>query len=107
MFTPPSVVDAAKGTKGTLTFPGSGGANWEGGAFDPETGYLYVGSATRTDTAVYGVTKPKPGATDLEMVGTASVAPTIQRLPIVKPPWGKITAINLNTGDHRLAGHER
>ena len=48
MYTPPSVVDAAKGTKGTLTFPGSGGVDWEGGALDPETGFLYVGSATRT-----------------------------------------------------------
>jgi quinoprotein glucose dehydrogenase len=99
MYTPPSVVDAAKGTKGTLTFPGSGGVDWEGGALDPETGFLYVGSATRTDTAVYGLEKPKPGETDIQMIGTGSVAPTIQRLPIVKPPWTRITAINLNTGD--------
>jgi quinoprotein glucose dehydrogenase len=99
LFTPPSYVDAAKGTKGTLTFPGSGGANWEGGAFDPETGFLYVASATRTDTAVYGVTRPQPGQTDLPMIGTGGVAPNVQGLPIVKPPWGRITAIDLNTGD--------
>ena len=61
LFTPPSLVDPQKGTKGTLTFPGSGGANWEGGAFDPETGYLYVASATRTDTALYGLTRPTAG----------------------------------------------
>ena len=60
----------SRGAKGTLTFPGSGGANWEGGAFDPETGFLYVASATRTDTAVYGVVKPEPGETDLPMIGT-------------------------------------
>jgi quinoprotein glucose dehydrogenase len=99
MYTPPSVVDAAKGTKGTFTFPGSGGVDWEGGAFDPETGMLYVGSATRSDTAVYGLQTPKPGETDIQMVGTGSVGPTIQRLPVVKPPWTRITAINLNTGD--------
>jgi quinoprotein glucose dehydrogenase len=99
LFTPPSVVDPAKGTKGTLTFPGSGGANWEGGAFDPESGYLYIGSATRTDTALYGLTRPKAGETDIEMIGTTSVAPTVQRLPIVKPPWGRITAIDLNRGE--------
>jgi quinoprotein glucose dehydrogenase len=99
LFTPPSLVDASKGLKGTLTFPGSGGANWEGGAFDPENGYLYVASATRTDTAVYGVTKPEPGQTDLQMIGTTSIAPTIQQLPIVKPPWNRITAIDLNKGD--------
>jgi quinoprotein glucose dehydrogenase len=100
LFTPPSLVDASKGMKGTLTFPGSGGANWEGGAFDPETGYLYVASATRTDTAVYGVMKSQPGETDLPMVGTGSIAPSVQGLPIVKPPWNRITAIDLNKGDH-------
>jgi quinoprotein glucose dehydrogenase len=99
LFTPASMVDPAKGTKGTLTFPGSGGANWEGGALDPETGLLYVASATRTDTAVYGLTRPKPGETDIEVIGTGSVAPSIEGLPIVKPPWGRITAINLNRGD--------
>jgi quinoprotein glucose dehydrogenase len=99
VFTPPSIVDAAKGTKGTFTFPGSGGANWEGGAFDPETGFLYVASATRSDTAVYGVMKPMPGQTDVDWIGTGSVSPIVQRLPVVKPPWSRITAINLNTGD--------
>jgi quinoprotein glucose dehydrogenase len=99
IFTPPSLVDGSRGLKGTLTFPGSGGANWEGGALDPETGFLYVASATRTDTAVYGVTKPEPGETDLPMIGTASIAPTVQQLPIVKPPWNRITAIDLNKGD--------
>jgi quinoprotein glucose dehydrogenase len=99
LFTPASMVDPAKGTKGTLTFPGSGGANWEGGALDPETGLLYVASATRTDTAVYGLTRPKPGETDIEVIGTGSVAPLIEGLPIVKPPWGRITALNLNRGE--------
>ena len=38
---------APDGTRGTLILPGTlGGANWEGGAFDPETGMLYVGSWT-------------------------------------------------------------
>jgi quinoprotein glucose dehydrogenase len=99
MFTPPSLVDPAKGLKGTFTFPGSGGIDWEGGAFDPETGLLFIGSATRSDTAVYGVQPAKPGETDLAMVGTPSSGPTLQRLPVVKPPWTRITAINLNTGD--------
>ena len=99
MFTPASLVDPEKGTKGTLTFPGSGGANWEGGAFDPETGYLYVASATRTDTAVYGLVKSRPADTDIPISGTPSVGPTVQGLPIVKPLWGRITAIDLNRGE--------
>jgi quinoprotein glucose dehydrogenase len=98
IYTPASLVDRAKGTRGTLTFPGSGGANWEGGAFDPETGYLYVASATRPETAVYGVAPAQPGQTDLPMVGSSGAAPTVQGLPIVKPPWNRITAIDLNTG---------
>jgi quinoprotein glucose dehydrogenase len=99
MFTPPSIVDPARDLKGTLTFPGSGGANWEGGAVDPETGILYVGSATRMDTAVYGVRPPEPGQSDMRLVGTESRGPTLEGIPIVKPPWGRITAIEMNQGE--------
>ena len=100
MFTPPSIVDPAKGTKGTFTFPGSGGIDWEGGAFDPETGFLYVG--VRHAQRHRGVRRAEamPGRDRAaDWIGTPSVAPTIQRLPVVKPPWSRITAINLNTGD--------
>ena len=42
-----SLIDAADGTRGTLVLPHfGGGSNWEGGAADPETGMLYVGSQT-------------------------------------------------------------
>jgi quinoprotein glucose dehydrogenase len=99
MFTPPSVADRARGTKGTLTFPGSGGANWEGGAFDPETGFLYIGSATRTDTSVYALTTPQPGQTDFQMIALGGVGPNIQGLPFIKPPFGRITAIDMNRGE--------
>ena len=45
MFTPPSV--ATDESKGTLQLPSAGGgANWQGAAFDPESGYLYVPSST-------------------------------------------------------------
>jgi quinoprotein glucose dehydrogenase len=98
MFTPPSLIDSARGAKGTLTLPGSGGANWEGGAVDPETGYLYVGSATRMDTAVFGLRKPNPGETDMTLVGSSSVPPAIDGLSVIKPPYGRVTAIDLNRG---------
>src|SRR5213075_505199 len=46
LFTPPSLAAAPDGTKGTLMVPQfNGGANWEGGAADPETGFVYVGTA--------------------------------------------------------------
>jgi quinoprotein glucose dehydrogenase len=98
LFTPPSLI-GINGSKGTLTLPGSGGANWEGGAFDPETGYLYVGSAMRMDTAVYALTKGDPKLTDFEYMGIAGGAPTIDGLPLVKPPYGRITAIDMNKGE--------
>jgi len=100
LFTPPSIVDPAHGLKGTLMFPGSGGANWEGGAVDPETGFLYVGTATRSDTAVYGLRPPQPGESDMRLLGTTSVGPTLPGgIPIVKPPWGRITALDMNRGE--------
>ncbi|MDP5004077.1 MAG: pyrroloquinoline quinone-dependent dehydrogenase, partial [OM182 bacterium] len=37
LYSPPSLKDAADGTKGTLSLPSAtGGANWEGSAIDPE-----------------------------------------------------------------------
>src|SRR5690606_883257 len=59
IFTPPSLVDADDGTRGTLGLPSfGGGSNWEGGAADPETGFLYVGSVT--SPAVFSVGEPEP-----------------------------------------------
>ena len=57
MFTPPSLIDAPDGTRGTLVLPHyGGGANWEGGAADPETGMLYV--ASQTSLTVFAVNPP-------------------------------------------------
>ena len=107
LFTPPSFVDAAKGTKGTLTFPGSGGANWEGGGLDPETGYLYVASATRTDTALYGLTRPTPGETDIEVIGTGSVAPTVAGTADRQTAMGTHYRYRSQSRRHRVADSER
>ena len=98
LFTPPSVV-GINGSKGTLTLPGSGGANWEGGAFDPETGILYVGSAMRMDTAVYALRKGDPRVTDFDYMGLAGGAPSVDGLPLIKPPYGRLTAIDMNKGE--------
>ena len=57
MFAPPSLV--GNGNKGTIVAPGfGGGANWQSGAADPETGFVYVGSLTRPFVA--GVVKTDP-----------------------------------------------
>ena len=57
-FAPPTVVVPGV-TKGTLMVPGfGGGANWQGGAADPETGFVYYGSST--NPSAVGVQKTDP-----------------------------------------------
>ena len=98
MFTPPSIAGAG-GKLSTITLPSpTGGANWQGGAADPETGMLYVASVTFA--APVSLSRD-PKRTDMDYLGQYTlqhVGP--QGLPLVKPPWGRITAIDLNTGEH-------
>jgi quinoprotein glucose dehydrogenase len=99
IFTPPILLDAG-GKQGTLMIPGvGGGANWQGASGDPETGYLYVPSST----APY-IASLVPGGTRSEMPyiagGGLGGIPEPGGVPLLKPPYGRITAIDLNTGDH-------
>ena len=98
LFTPISVYDPPNNL-GTLMLPDAvGGANWQGGAVDPETGILYVSSSS--------VLRPMsleaaPEISDMDYVAFEDkirIGP--HNLPLVKPPYGRITAIDLNTGDH-------
>lgn len=99
LFMPPSLANAPDGTKGTLTLPSStGGTNWEGGAYDPETGYLYVPSYTNAEVLSL-IHDPKASSVAYICCGRYR-APKIDGLPLVKPPWGRITAIDLQSGDH-------
>jgi len=99
MYTPPSLKDAADGTRGTLSMPSSlGGANWEGGAYDPTSGLLYVPSMTAV-TLMQLV--HEPDASDIRYISARAPWPKIMGIPIAKPPWGRITAIDLATGEHR------
>jgi quinoprotein glucose dehydrogenase len=100
IYTPPSVVAPDGSHLGTVMIPGAlGAAAWEGGALDPETGVLYVGSSTVVTAAALA---PDPAATDMRFIQSPrAVTPTVRGLPIVKPPYGRITAIDLTTGDHR------
>jgi quinoprotein glucose dehydrogenase len=122
LFTPPSV-SKADGTLGTLVSPGAlGGANWPGGSYDPDTHILYVYS--RTDLSALGMV-PSPSATvsDMEYVqGVANSTPRpgrpmgapplaspnpesgepvllVRGMPLLKPPYGRITAIDLDKGE--------
>jgi quinoprotein glucose dehydrogenase len=98
IYSPLSLVDAPDGTRGRLMLPSfGGGANWEGGAADPETGLLYVGSVT---SPVVGALRPDPEFTDIRYVFVNGEVPQPLDLPLAKPPWGRITAIDMNTGEH-------
>jgi quinoprotein glucose dehydrogenase len=97
MFTPAPLADADDGTHGVLMLPSyGGGSNWEGGAADPETGMLYVPSTT--SPAVASVRKDS--GTDVGYTFVAGQVPQPLGLPLVKPPWSRITAIDMNTGEH-------
>jgi quinoprotein glucose dehydrogenase len=98
VYAPPSLADAADGTVGTLALPDAiGGANWEGSAVDPETGILYIPS--RTNVALLSVAKDE--SSDVAFSQSYGVrVPRIKGLPLVKPPYGRVTAIDMNSGDH-------
>ena len=132
LFTPPSV-SKAEGPLATLTAPGAtGGANWPGGSYDPETHMFYVYS--QSIIANLGlIPPPDPKVSDMNFIqgsaiggarrgggqalnladaaqprrntntageGGGGAAPlTIQGLPLLKPPYGRITAINLDRGE--------
>ena len=96
LFTPPT-------EKGTITLPGwGGGANWWGAAFDPDTKILYIPSIT----APILVKLIKPPGSNANLSYVRSFAPNHMNiggprgLPLFKPPYGRVTAINLNTGEH-------
>lgn len=100
IFTPPSVVSQEPGgKKGTLMVPGSwGSANWNSGAFDPETGYYYAFS--HAVPRVYRLERATRPDAEMAYWSPGREAPYIDGLPIVKPPWGHITAIDMNIGEH-------
>jgi quinoprotein glucose dehydrogenase len=97
LYTPPSLVTPTN--RGTIVVPGfGGGANWYSGAADPETGFVYVPSVT--NPAVIGLNKNDPAQTKLDtdyMMGSG--APQLGGLRLLKPPYGHITAFNMNKGE--------
>jgi quinoprotein glucose dehydrogenase len=99
LFTPPSIKSDG-GTRGTLQLPGSvGGGDWNGAAFDPETKILYVPSVTGVFAADLIAGDPRTSNLRYNR-GTREFVTGPRGLPLFKPPYGRITAINLNTGDH-------
>jgi quinoprotein glucose dehydrogenase len=122
IFTPP-VVSRLEGPLATLTLGTSGGGtNWPGGSFDPETQILYVFS--QASLTALGVVPPPAGFSDMSYIqglattgprltggsGAADATPggaaavgaaalSVQGLPLIKPPYGKISAIDMKKGE--------
>jgi len=94
-FTPPSL--EVGGKKGSLVTPGAyGAANWNTGAFDPETG-IYYGVTKNQGPTIRLVEKAAPNETiGYKIVDRPDLA--VDGLPIVKGPYGKITALDMKTG---------
>ena len=100
LFSPP-ILSVEGGMQGTIQRPAlAGGANWGGSAVDPETGILYVPSVNAYSILKY-VTPEEEGA-DLNYTQGGFQTPSLmpQGLPLFKPPYSRMTAIDLNTGDH-------
>ena len=115
LFTPPIVIDdGPNGKLGTLALPSDwGAANWNTGAFDPETGMYYAVSMTLP--TVYGLRR-NPNASSPMLYGEGPPPPapkkpgeperprrefpdlTVDGLPLTKPPYGRITAYDMNQG---------
>jgi quinoprotein glucose dehydrogenase len=91
--------DGPGATLGTIQLVGAtGGPSWHGAAFDPDTGMLYVPS--RTVPFVADLVKGDPAQTNLRYrAGTRPLIQGPRGLPLVKPPYGRITALDLNRGE--------
>ncbi len=103
IFTPITVSEP-DGVIGTLMLPSAGGGtNWPGGSIDPETGIAYLYSFT--NVTVLGLIND-PERSDMNFIrgrarsiSAADAALNIDGIPMIKPPWGRITAIDLKQGE--------
>jgi glucose dehydrogenase len=82
-----------------------GGANWGGGAFDPESGMLYV-KTTSNNAAILRLaapdrspSNPRADEVDADYINRPPNATFMDGLPLLKPPYGHLTAIDLNRGE--------
>jgi len=128
VYTPPTV-SKLEGPLGTLTLgTASGGTNWPGGSYDPETHIVYVYACNACVEPIGLVPAPKdisdlnyiagtagkevqilkgPGENagadapkpPKKMPGSQYVPMNVDGLPLIKPPYGTITAINLDKGE--------
>ena len=127
VYTPPTA-SKLEGPLGTLTVgTASGGTNWPGGSYDPETHIAYIYACNACIEPIGLVPAPKEVSDIAYIAGVAGHEVTIMHgpgenagadspkpkkgprseyipmnvdgLPLMKPPYGTISAINLDTGE--------
>ena len=128
LYTPPAV-DGPGAKLGRLMLPADvGGANWPGGSLDPETNRLYIHSHSAVfilrnipanlepfDPSPAGqAANPRPAATGGPPPGIGPGGPPAgpggpgapragtslqSTIPLIKPPWDRITAYDMNSGE--------
>ena len=98
VFTPPSA-------KGTVQRPGLiGGANWGGAAFDAQSGVLFFKTTNEANIARVGApdrssANPRASEVDADLTRVGDTNATfMDGLPLLKPPFGHLVAIDLNRG---------
>jgi quinoprotein glucose dehydrogenase len=104
LYTPPTL-SSADGPIATLQLPADvGGANWPGASFDPDTNRLFIHS--HTAAFVSGIVAANPANSDMGYVsgqvrppGAGRGGTSVQGLPLIKPPYDRITAFDMTTGD--------
>jgi len=90
LFTPPS-------ERGTVQMPGHiGGADWGGAGVDPVNGMLFVPSLT--SPIIVPIVKGDPVQGNLQYRAVTQQLPTLDGIPLYKPPYSRVTAYDLNTG---------
>src|SRR5712672_1977292 len=96
LFTPPSEINP-DGTKGAWYNPGgTGGSLWQSGGYDPETAMYYIPSKIGPGI----ITVRNDPKSDLRFSrGPGGAILNVQGLPILKPPYSRITALDLNKGE--------
>jgi len=88
-FIPPSL-------QGSVVLPGfHGGATWSGASFDPETGILYVNSNNQPN--IVTLVKDPKNRYGFRITGYNKFLDQ-EGYPAIKPPWGQLSAIDLNEG---------
>jgi quinoprotein glucose dehydrogenase len=115
-FTPFLFHEDGAPPKSTIQFPGNGGTNWGGPAGDPTLGYVFAFTQDaaltgwvekKRDGGNYGSGNGSPQPYDRGSINgpgpysgfAASMGPGLPSGPCQKPPWGRLTAVDANTGE--------